>query len=63
MNYIQRLVDYLKSARLEIRQVNWPTRKEAVQFTVLVIVISIGVSVYLGALDLIMTRIVQRLLF
>ena len=63
MNTIQRLTDYLKSARLEIKQVNWPTRRQTVQFTILVIAISMLVSAYLGALDVLFVRTIEWAVF
>lgn len=55
----QKLVNYLKETRVEMRKVNWPTRKEAIRYTVMVIAISIGVSLVLGALDYLFTNILK----
>ena len=35
----------------ELRQVSWPSRRQTILYTVLVIVISAVVSLYVGALD------------
>lgn len=59
MGFIQRLADYLKSARLEVKNVNWPTRRETVRFTILVIAVSLLVAAYLGALDFIFIRVIE----
>ena len=59
MGYIQRLTDYLKSARLEVKNVNWPTRRQTVQFTILVIGVSALIAAYLGALDFVFIRVVE----
>ncbi|MBI2038943.1 MAG: preprotein translocase subunit SecE [Candidatus Niyogibacteria bacterium] len=61
MSSIQRLVDYLRSARLEVKNVNWPTRRETVRFTILVIAVSALVAAYLGALDLVFIRVIEWL--
>lgn len=61
MNFIHRIRDYLTSARLEIKNVNWPTRQQTAQFTVFVIAITAVVAVYLGALDFIFIRAVEWL--
>jgi len=63
MAIVQRLVDYLKSARLEVKNVNWPTRRETVSFTILVIAISAFVAAYLGLLDFIFIRIMRWFIF
>ena len=52
-------IDYLKSTKAELRHVNWPTRREAVVFTLIVIVISIVVGAYLGVLDFVFTSIIK----
>ncbi|MBI5787009.1 MAG: preprotein translocase subunit SecE [Candidatus Niyogibacteria bacterium] len=52
MNFFSRIVDYLKSTRLEAKNVNWPTRRETMRFTALVIAVSLAVAVFLFLLDL-----------
>jgi len=54
-----RLTTYLKETRGELKHVSWPTRKQAIVFTVIVVVISIGVSAYLGVFDFLFTRLIQ----
>ena len=44
-----KLTNYIKETRVEMKSVNWPTRKQAVNYTLLVIGASIGVAM-LGAL-------------
>jgi len=46
-----KIVDYIKDTRSELKHVSWPTRKQAIVFTIIVILISVGVSLYLGVLD------------
>ena len=35
----------------ELRKVTWPTRREAVRLTIMVIVVCVVVGIFLGALD------------
>lgn len=51
MQMLTKLINYLKETRLEMKKVNWPTRKEAVRFTVMVIIVSLAISAVLGAFD------------
>jgi len=46
-----RVVNYLKAAKTELRKVTWPTRKDTVKFTLIVIGISLFVAAFLGGLD------------
>ena len=45
------VIGYLKEVRDEISQVSWPSRKEAINMTLIVIGVSLAVGAYLGALD------------
>ena len=53
-------IDYLRDTKGELKHVNWPTRKQALGFTITVIVISIVVGFGLGLLDYLFTGIVKK---
>ena len=53
-NAIQR---YFKETIGELRKVSWPTRKEATNLTVVVLIVTFVMSMYLGFLDLIFARL------
>jgi preprotein translocase subunit SecE len=53
-NAIQR---YLNETIGELRKVTWPTRKEATNLTIVVIIVSLSMSAFLGILDYIYTQI------
>ncbi|PIR70010.1 MAG: preprotein translocase subunit SecE [Candidatus Niyogibacteria bacterium CG10_big_fil_rev_8_21_14_0_10_46_36] len=59
---MQKLVDYVKGSRLELKQVTWPTRAETTRYTILVIGISIAIALFLGVLDFAFTSILEVLL-
>ena len=46
-----RLITFLKEARIELKKVTWPTREDTIRFTMTVIVISAAVAFFLGGLD------------
>lgn len=50
------LGQYLKDTRSELNHVAWPTRVQTIVFTVLVILISVLVSIYLGFFDFVFTN-------
>ncbi|HBH45962.1 MAG: preprotein translocase subunit SecE [Candidatus Jacksonbacteria bacterium RIFOXYC2_FULL_44_29] len=58
---IGKIIAYFQSARVELKKVTWPNREEIVQKTILVIVISVAIAIYLGLLDYIFTLLLQRL--
>jgi len=47
------LINYLKDTRSEMNHVSWPTKNQTVNFTIMVLAISIFTGLLLGAFDLI----------
>ena len=56
------LGQYLKDTRAELRHVAWPTQAQTIVYTILVILLSIFVSLYLGFFDFLFTGILQRVI-
>ena len=54
--------NYLRGAYAELQKVTWPTKKEVQQYTLLVIVVSIAVGVYMYGLDLAFEWVLSRYL-
>ncbi|MBX4210496.1 preprotein translocase subunit SecE [Candidatus Parcubacteria bacterium] len=54
------IVDYIKETRAELKHVSWPTRNQAIAFTLIVIVISLAVAFFLGFFDYIFSLILQK---
>ncbi len=48
---IEKIKKYFKTSVEEIKKVNWPTKKETYNYTLVVIGISIFVAIFLYALD------------
>ena len=57
-----KLIKYLIEAKQELKKVTWPTKKETIKNTMLVIGISIGVAIFLGSLDYLFNWIVELIL-
>jgi preprotein translocase subunit SecE len=47
---------FIKEVVSELKQVTWPTRQETIQSTVIVIVLSVAVGIYIGGLDYLFTQ-------
>ena len=45
------LINYLRDTRGELKHVSWPTQRQTVMYTLLVILVSIVTAIYLGILD------------
>lgn len=57
---MSRFINYLKDTKGELVHVSWPTRRQAIALTVLVIVLSILVALYLGFFDYLFSLILQK---
>lgn len=49
----------LQSIRDELKNVTWPTRKKATQLTMTVFVICLIVGLYVGIIDIILTKVLE----
>ena len=59
---MNKLTTYVKASIEEMKKVSWPTKKETYNYTLLVIFISLGVALFLGLLDIILTKGLEYLL-
>ena len=50
---------FLREARMELKKVKWPTRKELLASTAVVIVLSLLVALYLGVVDFGLIKIIR----
>ncbi len=55
------LAQYIRDTKGELKHVSWPTRRQAIIFTVIVILISVAVSFYLGLFDALFTFILEKI--
>jgi preprotein translocase subunit SecE len=46
-----KLANYIKASIEEMKKVTWPTKKETIRYTWLVIGLSLSVAAFLGLLD------------
>ena len=54
------LINYLRDVRAELRHVSWPTRSQAINYTIIVLVISVGTGLFLGLLDFTFSMVLKR---
>ena len=52
--------EFLKETRIEMKKVTWPTREEAVRYTIAIIAISVAVALFLGGLDFLFQWILNK---
>jgi preprotein translocase subunit SecE len=59
---VKRLQDFLRDVHGEMKKVSWPSRKNTVSSTVVVIVTVILVALFLGLIDLVLSKLMGELL-
>ncbi|MEP7162401.1 MAG: preprotein translocase subunit SecE [Candidatus Moraniibacteriota bacterium] len=59
---MQKLFNFILEAKAELMKVNWPSREALIRYTVLVVVISLAVALFLGTLDSFFSYLVNRFL-
>ena len=60
MNIIEKFVTYIRSSKQELTKVTWPNKQVTTRYSVLVIVISLGVAAFFGVLDVGLTKLVNK---
>jgi len=58
--FFKKIKTFLKEVWLELKKVNWPTKKETIKYTLIVIVTTVVVALFLGAVDFLFTRFLNR---
>lgn len=51
VSIMNKIVQFLKEAKEELLKVNWPTREQTLNYTLIIIALSIAIAAFLGGLD------------
>jgi len=62
MDFLRRAQEFVREVIAEFRKVSWPSRQELINSTVVVITVTVVVSLFLGAVDVVLARVVERIL-
>lgn len=57
-----RLTQYFRETRAELRKVVWPTRQEALNLTIIVVGTVVAMSIFFGAIDYLLTVLFRFLI-
>ncbi len=60
---MNKLINYIKDTRGELKHVSWPTKKQSVWFTVIVIIVSLLTAAFLGFFDFILSLGLDNFIF
>ena len=62
IKYLDKGLQFLREVKVELKKVTWPTRKQTMGSTVVVIFLVILVSIFLGLVDVGLSNIVRLIL-
>jgi len=54
--------EFLANVKAELKKVTWPTKKDTYSSTIVVIVLVLVSAVFLGVVDIILTRLIRLIL-
>jgi len=60
---INNFVNYIKETKVELKNTNWPSKNQTMNFTLLVIGLSVAVSIFLGAFDMLFVYLLGKFVF
>jgi preprotein translocase subunit SecE len=58
---LEKIKRYLKETAAELRKMTWPTKDELIGSTVVVIVVSLIVAVFIGVVDRVLTLMIRTI--
>jgi len=59
---MNKIVNYFKGAKEELSKVVWPSKQTTLNHTIMVIGVSIAVALFLGVIDLGLSKMVESLI-
>lgn len=61
-NFLQKSVQFYREVKIELKKVTWPTRKQTMGSTVVVVILVVIISLFLGLVDLGLSSLVRAVL-
>lgn len=56
------LFNYLREVRAELKHVNWPTQRQTLSYTAIVVGLSLVLAIFLGAFDAFFAYLLAQLI-
>ena len=53
---------FLAEVRSELNKVKWPSQQEIIKLTAVVLGVSIVIGTYIGGIDLLLTKVIEKFL-
>ena len=62
MGFVTRVQEFVREVFAEFRKVTWPNHQELINSTVVVIAVTVVLAFFLGGVDIVLARVVERIL-
>ena len=59
---MNKITEFLRDVKIELGRVSWPTKKQTIQYTVVLLLMSFAVAAFLASWDAIFGFILNKLL-
>jgi preprotein translocase subunit SecE len=60
MRFFSKILKFLKESKTEARRVSWPTKKETLKYTLIVVSVLILFALIFGGFDYLFTKILKK---
>ena len=59
---MEKVLDYIRESKAELNKVTWPTKQQLWYSTIVVVIVTLIASAYLGLVDLLLTGLFSKIL-
>ncbi len=56
------IISYIKEVKLETKYIKWPTKKQVTNYTLVVVILSVILAIYIGALDAFFAKLLSKII-
>ena len=60
--FLNKSIQFLREVKIELKKVTWPTRKQTMGSTVVVIILVVIIAIFLGVVDFGLSKLIQTVL-
>ena len=61
-NWVQKSIQFIREVKIELKKVTWPTKKQTIGSTIVVLVLVFLASLFLGLVDISLTSLIRLIL-
>ncbi len=61
-NFMQKSIQFVREVKIELKKVTWPTRKQTLGSTAVVIILVFIIGFFLGVVDMSLSKLIQMVL-